>query len=296
MHDLLIPTNSSTASLGPGATCSKRISGTSRSVARRSSLLRCRVHPTKAGEDWEDSNDIRKQEDPRAGRLLPVQCDPSRYLDIFVTDRATTTVFRSGFSEASMDDDIARSLNDNTDAAELESPYPSHEYDDSDDEEDDLFSYISDQPSLDGVTGTESGFSTPTHVEPSAAEFLADQKGLVESARPPDEDTEDVNPKPPRSCSPKSKEAPPPTPSRSTISPEKPLVPGPKKMRAVVQDVAYSTYKAVLYYVCKSPLVRSNAADDLVNSTPSRSTRISSFSHRSLHPLLRPRREKDKQR
>jgi len=167
------------------------------------------------------------------------------------------SVFGSGFAEASADDGVIQSQVDADDLdAVSDYMYPSRQYDDSDDEDDDLPTDILDEPCLDGVIETEdtSDSSSPTRVAPSTAEPVADPEDTGHTSPQgvvPEEDR-NVKQKISHPSSPRSADVALKAEQPFVIPSEKAIVPGPKKMRVVIRDVAYATYKAVLYYVSLS--------------------------------------------
>ena len=164
------------------------------------------------------------------------------------------SVFGSGFAEASADDGVLQSQVDADDLdAVSDYMYPSRQYDDSDDEDDDLPTDILDEPSLDGVIETEDtcSSSSPTRVAPSTVEPVADPEDTGHASLQgvvPGED-HSVKQKISHPSTPRSPDAALKVEKPFVILSEKAIVPGPKKMRVVIRDVAYATYKAVLYYV-----------------------------------------------
>lgn len=152
-------------------------------------------------------------------------------------------MFGSGFAEASTDDGVLQSQIDLDAAFDYMS---SRQYDDSDDEDDNL---PTDESSLEGAIETEniSGTATPTRAESSTAEAVADPDAPPEDVTS-GEGERNVKRKLSHPSSPRSATIPLTEHSPGILS-ENITVPGPKKMRVVIKDVAYVTYKAVLYYV-----------------------------------------------
>ncbi|KAG1715720.1 hypothetical protein ID866_1436 [Astraeus odoratus] len=211
-------------------------------------------------------------------------------------NRKILELFRSGFAEASADDVAQQSKADTEDLdATSDYMYPCRHYDDSDDE-DDVLAHMSDEPSLDGAMETEYGSHspTPTHVETSAVEPVADSTTIGNS--PPhgatlEDESRNVEAKLSHPSSPRN----PGTPFRSDQEqvqaagpPEKEETIGPKKMRVVIKDVAYATYKAVLYYIYTDVIVFAPLSSSFTTSAPQRgraaaiSTHVPSESQSSL--------------
>lgn len=141
------------------------------------------------------------------------------------------------------------------------------QFEDSDDEEDDFASDFPDELSYDGTIETdvpEAGISHTTDeasaVEDSAVKHSdgteSTESNVVPSIVTEGDETRNVRPKRSHPSSPRSKDVSVMTDSdcsiRVALLPETTAVPGPKKMQVVVGDVAYATYKAVLYYVRRS--------------------------------------------
>ncbi|KAI6042698.1 hypothetical protein EDC04DRAFT_2966012 [Pisolithus marmoratus] len=157
------------------------------------------------------------------------------------------SMFRSGFAEASADDDLQQSQmgTEDLDVAS-DAAYSSYQYNDSDDEDEDFVAEFSEEPSFDEAMETEYGSrsSTPTRF-PGAVESVTDPNALGEG-------DPSVKAKTSRPSSPKSTDASltcEPEEARSASPVETVEILGPKKMRVVIKDVAYATYKAVLYYL-----------------------------------------------
>lgn len=170
------------------------------------------------------------------------------------------SMFGSGFAEASADDGVIQSQMDADDLdAVSDYMYPSRQYDDSDDEDDDLPTDILDEPCLDGVIETEdtSDSSSPTRVAPSTVEPVADPEdtGHTSSQGVVPEEDRNVKQKASHPSSPRSADVALKAEQPFVIPSEKAIVPGPRKMRVVIRDVAYATYKAVLYYIYTDVIV-----------------------------------------
>lgn len=171
------------------------------------------------------------------------------------------SMFRSGFAEASADD-LPKSQIDTEDIDASSDVTYSYQYNDSDDEDEDFVADFSEEPSFDSTEETEylTDSSTPTRV-PSVIESgaIPDTSG---STRPTDAvaGEEDLNvtasashPSSPRSTDASLKCR--PGEAQSTTPTETVEVQGPKKLRVVIKDVAYATYKAVLYYLYTDVIV-----------------------------------------
>ncbi|KAI6030871.1 hypothetical protein F5J12DRAFT_803519 [Pisolithus orientalis] len=200
---------------------------------------------------------------PRRGRSKEVR---RIYANRRILERADyfESMFRSGFLEASADDDLRQSQIDTEDMDIASDVTYSYQYNDSDDEDEDFVTDFSEEPSFDGSTETEteyvSGSPTSTRV-PSVLESVADSNtyGSVRSsdAAPAEEDP-NVQAKASDPSSPKSTDASlrcVPEQAQPATRPETVEVQGPKKMRVVTKDVAYATYKAVLYYLYTDVIV-----------------------------------------
>ncbi|KAI6129990.1 hypothetical protein EDD17DRAFT_1176409 [Pisolithus thermaeus] len=173
------------------------------------------------------------------------------------------SMFRSGFAEASADDDLRNSQIDTDDLdAASDATYSSFQYNDSDDEDEDFVTFFSEEPSFDRTAETEyvSGSSTPTRV-PSIAELVTNSdtsgsnrpSGAVAGEEGLDVTASASRPSSPRSTDASHRggaEAAQPTTPVETVE-----VQGPKKMRVIIRDVAYATYKAVLYYLYTDVIV-----------------------------------------
>lgn len=171
------------------------------------------------------------------------------------------SMFRSGFAEASADD-LPKSQIDTEDIDASSDVTYSYQYNDSDDEDEDFVADFSEEPSFDSTEETEylTDSSTPTRV-PSVIESgaIPDTSG---STRPTDAvaGEEDLNvtasashPSSPRSTDASLKCR--PGEAQSATPTETVEVQGPKKLRVVIKDVAYATYKAVLYYLYTDVIV-----------------------------------------
>lgn len=174
-------------------------------------------------------------------------------------------VFGSGFVEASTNVNMGHPQQDHDDgdtASDLTSLF--RQFEDSDDEEDDLMSDLPDEPSFDTIIepdAPEASVSPTSGEAPmyeDAAANLSEgttntENNVVPSVAEGDE-SRNVKPRLSHPSSPRNKDVslmtdPYLANSFTACLPETPPVPGPRKMRVIVDDVAYATYKAVLYYV-----------------------------------------------
>lgn len=177
-------------------------------------------------------------------------------------------MFGSGFVEASTDVSMGhpRLDHDEGDTAS-DSTYLFRQFDDSDDEEDDLMSDLPDELSFDSTVETdvpETGISHTTSqasvAEDSAVKHSEGTENIESIVAPPivaeGDEARNVKPKLSHPSSPRSKDVSimtdPDCPHRVSVLRETPAIPGPKKMRVIIGDAAYATYKAVLYYVRRS--------------------------------------------
>ncbi|KAF9241135.1 hypothetical protein BU15DRAFT_87359 [Melanogaster broomeanus] len=184
--------------------------------------------------------------------VLPTRGRPRERRTIYanrkILERADyfQTMFSSGFAEASADHTMSRPQADHDEGdSASDSTCLFRQFDDSDDEEDDLVPDISDEPSFDDSMELE----------------------------PPEAKHRDARPELSHSSSPRSKDASLMTDldwSHLTVPPAKPTVPGPKKMRVVIGDVAYATYRAVLYYIYTDVIVFAPLSSSFTASASSR--------------------------
>jgi len=176
-------------------------------------------------------------------------------------------VFSSGFSEASSDQGQQSGVD--TDDGASDDTYLGRQFEDSDDEDDEFMTRAIDEPSFDGTAELQieedAGPSVPVigtnHTESSA--LLAEDDTKESSGE--DAQIRDVRPKLSHPSSPRSQDV---ALNKSesdwtkiSALPEAKDVAGPKKMRVVIRDVAYATYKAVLYYVSAVPGIILNNHD-----------------------------------
>ncbi|KAG9315722.1 hypothetical protein JVU11DRAFT_3369 [Chiua virens] len=200
--------------------------------------------------------------------------------------------FGSGFVEASTDVNMSHPHPDHDDGdTASDSTYLCRQFDDSDDEEDDLMSDFEDEPSFDGtieadspgagVPGTESG--SPV-VEDRTVEQFEETANAGEPSVLTEGDESDSICLKLSSPSPRSKDV--------SLMTDSDWV--PKKMRVVVNDVAYATYKAVLYYIYTDSIVFAPLSSSFTAAASSRKpTRITvtsapSESQSSLHETSAP--------
>ena len=167
-------------------------------------------------------------------------------------------VFGSGFVEASTDVNMGHVQPDHDEAdTASDSTYLFRQFEDSDDEEDDQMSDLPDEPSFDGTIELDVPETGDSHITTPVVGDNAVKHGEgavnTENNAAPSTVAEgdkfrNVRPKLSHPSSPRSKDVSLMTdPDCSNY--ETPAVPGPKKMQVIVGDVAYATYKAVLYYV-----------------------------------------------
>lgn len=169
-------------------------------------------------------------------------------------------MFSSGFSEASSDQGQQSGVD--TDDGASDDTYLGRQFEDSDDEDDEYMTRAIDEPSFDGTAELQieedAGPSVPVvganHTESSA--LLAEDDTQVSSGRE-DAQIRDVRPKLTHPSSPGSHDVAlyksESDWTKISALPEAKDIAGPKKMRVVIRDVAYATYKAVLYYVSAVP-------------------------------------------
>ncbi|KAG8214652.1 hypothetical protein J3R82DRAFT_9730 [Butyriboletus roseoflavus] len=218
------------------------------------------------------------------------------------------SMFGSGFVEASTDVDMGHPQSDHDEGdTRSDSTCLFRQFEDSDDEEDDLMSDLPDELSFDGTIETdvpETGASHTTGegsvVEDSAVKHIEGTEN-VENAVEPEivaegDEPRNVRPKLSHPSSPRSKDVAlmtdPECSNRVPLLPEIPTVPGPKKMRVIVGDVAYATYKAVLYYIytevivfapLSSSFTAAASSRRLTATTATTATATPSDSQSSLH-------------
>ncbi|KAG2112321.1 uncharacterized protein F5147DRAFT_81048 [Suillus discolor] len=169
------------------------------------------------------------------------------------------TMFSSGFSEASSDHgqyDV-----DDGDGAS-DDTYLSRQYDDSDDEDDEFTTQTIDEPSFDGTVESQIEEDAGPFVVPVASTGDTELNvHSVESDAQMSSGPEDGNiqPKLSHPSSPRSNSVAPDTNAHDWMKPTAPAkckeVAGPKKMRVFIRDVAYATYRAVLYYIYTDVIV-----------------------------------------
>ncbi|KAH0832106.1 hypothetical protein J3R83DRAFT_13015 [Lanmaoa asiatica] len=215
------------------------------------------------------------------------------------------SMFGSGFVEASTDVNMGLPLLDHDEGdTASDSTYLFRQFEDSDDEEDDLTSDLPDEVSFDGTIETDVPETGVSHtwceapvVEDSAtkhSEETADaESSVVLSTVAEGDEARNVRPKLSHSSSPRSKDVSlmtdPDCSSRVSLPPETPVVPGPKKMRVLVGDVAYATYKAVLYYIYTDAIVFAPLSSSFTAAASSRRLTVTtapatpSDSQSSLH-------------
>ncbi|KAG1745859.1 uncharacterized protein EDB91DRAFT_1236190 [Suillus paluster] len=196
---------------------------------------------------------------PYRGRAKGCRCI---YANRKILQRADyfQTMFSSGFSEASSD----QGQHDIDDDGASDDTYLGRQFDDSDDEDDEFMTQIVDEPSFDGTSEMQieedAGSSVPvagTNNTESNAHSVEEDGQM--SSGPEDGQACNVQPKLSHPSSPRSLDVPLVKNehdwTKLTAPPEAKEVPGPKKMRVVIRDVAYATYRAVLYYIYTDVIV-----------------------------------------
>jgi hypothetical protein len=165
-------------------------------------------------------------------------------------------VFSSGFCEATSDHDQYDVVDDGDGASD--DTYLSRQYDDSDDEDEEFATQTIDEPSFDGTVELqieeEAGPSAPiANTSSTELNVHSVEEDVQMSSGLEDGQTRNVQPKLSHPSSPRSNDVALGTSAHCWTKPAAPAegkeVVGPKKMRVFVRDVAYATYKAVLYYV-----------------------------------------------
>jgi hypothetical protein len=171
-------------------------------------------------------------------------------------------VFSSGFSEASSD-------------------HGQYDIDDGDGASDDTI----DEPSFDGTVELQieedAGPSVPvantSNTEPNVHSVEEDAQM---SSGPEDGQTRNVQPKLSHPSSPRSNDVALDTNAHNWMKPTAPAegkeVAGPKKMRVFIRDVAYATYKAVLYYIYTDVVVFAPISSSFISTAQKRSPTIMS--------------------
>lgn len=216
-----------------------------------------------------------------------------KYIVVLSNTSAIVTVFNAGFVEASADQttfEITGDSLDNVDTTSEYTAFGTHPEDsDEEDEAYDLGEADGDLPNSDAEP--EDVFVIPRDLPEQVS---------VESVEPADGD-HDGEGEDRKSRNVRQKLAHPSSPrARSAqIIPRGPTlvereVPGPPKLRVVVKDVAYTTYRAVLYYVFPFFCPPCALRDPIISSC----IRIVSVSHHCPHPSshrLRPGRAARKQ-
>jgi len=174
----------------------------------------------------------------------------SEYTVVLSNTDTIVTVFNAGFVEASSDQATFEITGDSLDSIDTTSEYMafvSHPEDS--DEEDEVYNpgeADGDLPNSDAEP--EDMFGIPRDLpEPVCVESVEPVDG-DHNGEGEDKKSRNVRQKLAHPSSPRARNA--------QITPHRPAtvvereVPGPSKLRVVVKDVAYTTYRAVLYYVC----------------------------------------------
>ncbi|KAF8133856.1 hypothetical protein EV363DRAFT_1258331 [Boletus edulis] len=228
---------------------------------------------------------VPKRSRPKEKRIIYANSKILQRADYF------QSMFGSGFVEASADVNMGHPQPDHDEAdTASDSTYLSRQFEDSDDEEDDLMSDLPDEPSFDGtidLDGPEIAIShaTTPMVEDSAVKHV---EGTAPSTTTERDESRNVRPKLSHPSSPRSKDVSLMTdPDCSNrVSSHSETVPGPKKMQVIVGDVAYATYKAVLYYLYTDVIVFAPLASSFTATALSKrrvTTATPSDSQSSLH-------------
>lgn len=172
-----------------------------------------------------------------------------RYIVVLSNSNAIVTVFNAGFVEASSDQttfEIAGDSMDNVDTMSEYTAFGTHPEDS--DEEDEAY----DSGEVDGDLPNSDAEPEDVYVIPRD---LSEEVSAVESVEPAeaghdgegkDRKSRNVRQKLAHPSSPRARNAQ-IIPRGATLVEKE--VPGPPKLRVVVKDVAYTTYRAVLYYV-----------------------------------------------
>lgn len=221
------------------------------------------IHSTPTSSSW-----FQREVDPKRNEsYMPTR----KYFSVLITSSPVkrfifpsrkmysfSLVFGSGFVEASTDVNMGHVQPDHDEAdTASDSTYLFRQFEDSDDEEDDQMSDLPDEPSFDGTIELDVPETGDSHITTPVVGDNAVKHGEgavnTENNAAPSTVAEgdkfrNVRPKLSHPSSPRSKDVSLMTdPDCSNY--ETPAVPGPKKMQVIVGDVAYATYKAVLYYV-----------------------------------------------
>ncbi|KAG2362695.1 hypothetical protein BDR07DRAFT_1579515 [Suillus spraguei] len=216
---------------------------------------------------------------PRRGRSKRFRCI---YANKKILQRADyfQTMFSSGFFEASSDH--GQYDTDDGDGAS-DDTYLGRQYDDSDDEDDDLATQILDEPSFDGTIESQieedAGPSVPVASTNSAEPNVHSVEDDAQMpSGPEDGQMRNVQPKLSHPSSPRSNDVALDTDAHNGVKPSPPVeekeVAGPKKMRVFIRDVAYATYKAVLYYIYTDVIVFAPISSSFISTARKRSPTV----------------------
>ena len=170
-----------------------------------------------------------------------------KYITVLSNTNATATVFNAGFVEASSDQatfEITGDSLDNVDATSEYTAFGTHPEDS--DEEDEVYD-----------VGDADGDLPNSDAEPEDVFVIPrdlPEQVSVESVELVDGNHDEGEVRKPRNVRQKVSHPSSPRARNAQIIPRGPTlvereVPGPPKLRVVVKDVAYTTYRAVLYYV-----------------------------------------------
>jgi hypothetical protein len=207
-----------------------------------------------------------------------------KYIVVLSNTNPIVTVFNAGFVEASADHtfEITGDSLDNIDTTSEYTAFGTHPEDsDEEDEAYDPGEAGGDLPNSDAEP--EDVFVIPRDLpEQASVESMEPADGDHDGERE-DRESRNVRPKLAHPSSPRARYA--------QIIPRGPTlvereVPGPPKLRVVVKDVAYTTYRAVLYYVFPFFCPPCAFLDPIISSC----IRTVSVSHHCPHPSSHPLR------
>ncbi|KAI0771134.1 hypothetical protein BD413DRAFT_551227 [Trametes elegans] len=210
-------------------------------------------------------------------------------------------MFSSGFAEGVSDTVDGSNVGELDDASVSDVAAYARQFDDSD-FEDETDSVMLDTDSPSALPEPQEPMHLDDGVLVSAEDFSASKRRVVSEEEPSEGDNEhgtddgdeqqtqrNTRPKLSHPSSPRSRdmtldqpEVPPaPSPLKQTMSarpePAAPddVIPGPKKARVVVRDVAYATYLAVLYYIYTDMIVFAPLSSTFLTSPPSQAAQSS---------------------
>jgi hypothetical protein len=155
------------------------------------------------------------------------------------------TVFNSGFSEASSDTIVVEGPKQADSRANAsDSTSVTCYFDDSDAEDDEL---LYDGPDAPYTPWTDEPLSSPINPTDNSTNISGSEPFLSPTSNYSGDSSQmqrNVRPKLVHPSSPRSNNF-----TSQNIRVETSSIPGPQKLRVVIKDVAYTTYRAVLYYV-----------------------------------------------